>query len=83
MTFGDVRADVETGPRPLGAKGLQGSFRNLSFSLAYSHPRPDFLPWFTLRMGEPFTFSVPGAAAIRNVISVETGHRTKPCWCLN
>lgn len=56
------------GSEALGAKGdSRGVSGNLIFSV-YSQPRPpDFLSWFTLWMWESFTFSVPGAAAVRSV----------------
>lgn len=52
------------GTQALGAKGGSGGVSGNPIFSAYSHPRPpDFLPWFTLRLGESFTFSVPGGGS--------------------
>lgn len=63
------------------SRGVSGT---LALSLSSSHPQAALLfspsPHFG---GGTLIFSVLGGLAVRNVISVGSGHETKPCWCLN
>lgn len=73
------------GTHSLGAKrNSRGISGNPSFSRLYSHPvPPPHLSPSSHSGGRnllPFPF---WAAAVRNVISVGTGHGTKPSWCLD